>query len=67
VTTPLPCPACNGERKPRTYLCANCWWLLKPWVRAALRRRDNLARVRLLQLRKRIADGIPLENLEVTL
>jgi hypothetical protein len=66
MRTPLPCPGCGGGRKPRTYLCGNCWWLLKPWVRESLRLRDNRASLRLLELRNRIADGVPLEDLEVT-
>src|SRR5690606_41475119 len=47
------CPGCGGQRRSlRVYLCENCWWLLKPWTREALKRRDNLATARLISLRK---------------
>lgn len=66
MTAPLPCPGCNGKRKPRTYVCENCWWLLKPWVRTALRLRDDLATARLMQLRRQLNTGVPMEDVEVS-
>lgn len=66
MTIQLTCPGCGGERKGRTYVCADCWWLLKPWVRTALRRRDNMARARLMQLRRQLNARIPMEDVEVS-
>lgn len=66
MTTKLDCPGCGGDRKARTYVCADCWWLLKPWVRTALRRRDNMATARLMQLRRQLNARIPMEDVEVT-
>lgn len=67
MKTELKCPGCNGERKRRTYVCADCWWLLKPWVRTALRKRDGgMATARLMQLYRQLASGVPMEDVEVT-
>lgn len=60
------CPGCGCERASlKVYLCENCWWLLKPWVREALKRRDNLATARLILLRRKLAAGVPVEDVEV--
>ncbi|MCP9209628.1 hypothetical protein [Streptomyces cucumeris] len=48
------------------YLCADCWWLLKPWVRRALVKRDNLVSARLVLLRRQLASGIPVEEVEIS-
>lgn len=61
----FPCPSCGGARKARSYLCPDCWWLLRPWVRTALKRRDTLATARLMELRRKIAAGVPLEEMEI--
>ena len=59
------CQGCGKSRNPRQYLCADCWWLLKPWVRTSLLKRDDAAMVRRLQLHGQIRDGRPLEDIEV--
>lgn len=61
----LICPGCDGERKFRQYLCENCWWLLKPWTRTALKRRDNMASLRLLTLRRQLTASVRVEDVEV--
>lgn len=61
----FPCPGCGMARKARSYLCSDCWWLLKPWVRTALKRRDSMATARLMELRRKIAAGVPLEEMEI--
>lgn len=66
MTTNSPCPACGRERKPRTYLCSNCWWLLRPWVRTALNKKDSMAMARLMMLRRQLSQKVPLDEIQVT-
>lgn len=60
------CMGCNGERKKRQYLCDDCWWLLRPWVRSSLRKKDDLAMQRLRELFRQIGQARPLEDVEVS-
>lgn len=61
------CPGCGGERRSlKVYLCENCWLLLSPWVRESLKRRDSLATARLMQLRRQLSAGIPVEEVRVS-
>lgn len=61
------CPACGGERRSlKVYLCEDCWWLLIPAARTALKRRDNMATARVIELRRQLAAGVPLEGVRVT-
>jgi hypothetical protein len=62
----LKCMGCKGERRSRRYLCEDCWWLLRPWVRTALTRKDDKAMMRLRQLTNQIQESRPLEDIEVT-
>lgn len=59
------CPACGSDRKPRAYLCSDCWRLLRPWVRTALTRRDSMAMARLMLLRRQLWQGVSLDEIEV--
>lgn len=62
------CPGCGGERRSlKVYLCKNCWWLLPPWIREALARRDGLEVARLMELRRQLAAGVPVESVKVQL
>jgi hypothetical protein len=63
---PIPkCMSCGGKRRPRRYLCENCWWLLRPWVRTALGKKDDRAMMRLRQLTTQIQESRSLEDIEV--
>lgn len=59
------CLSCKQPRQPRQYLCPPCWLGLSADARRALRKRDNHAGVRLIELTHQIADGIPLNEIEV--
>jgi len=60
-----PCPACEGEKHDRQYLCRGCWWELPPAARRALNRRDNLAVRRLASLREQLNNGVPLAEISI--
>ncbi|MGH3382671.1 MAG: hypothetical protein ACRDP6_48880 [Actinoallomurus sp.] len=60
------CPACQGPKPARLYLCRGCWFTLQPRARAALNRRDDLAVTRLRELYDQIQRGIPLREVVIT-
>ena len=59
-----PCP-CGALRREGTYLCRSCWFGLRQETRERLRRRDDRARERALQLFRAIRSGTPLKEIEV--
>lgn len=61
------CPGCpHGAKGPGKYLCARCWPSLPLTTQRALNRRDNHARVRLQQLHRQLAAGVPLADMVVS-
>lgn len=63
---PTPCPCCGAKRRRGQYLCTDGWNQLRVWVREALRKKDDLATQRLLELYQQIGDHRPLNEIEVT-
>lgn len=63
---PTPCPCCGAKRRRRQYLCSSCWGQLRVWVKDALKKTDNLATQRLGELYSQVANGRPLNEIEVT-
>lgn len=63
---PRPCPACDGPKNGRHYLCDGCWWTLPRAARGPLLRRDALAVRRLSELLEQIRAGVPLHQITIT-
>lgn len=68
--TPRPirrsCPSCQGSCPSGKYLCSDCWWLLPPAARRALSRKDRRAGVRHQELLGLLAEGAPLDSIEIS-
>jgi hypothetical protein len=62
----LICPACSGTKPAGKYLCHGCWYTLRPPVRAALSRRDDLAVRRLSDLLEQLRNGVALHQIQIT-
>ncbi|MGY1498577.1 hypothetical protein ACW4TU_18590 [Streptomyces sp. QTS52] len=61
------CPGCpSGMKGPGKYLCLGCWNTLPMTQRRLLNRRDNRARGRLQELYRQTAQGVPLDEIQVT-
>lgn len=60
------CPACQGPKTPRHYLCGGCWRQLPKAAQKALYRRDRQAGARLIELHHQIADGVPLAEIRIS-
>jgi hypothetical protein len=60
------CPCCDGPKLRPHYLCRTCWAGLPAPARRALNRRDSTARLRLLELHRQLADGVTLEQIQIT-
>jgi hypothetical protein len=66
TTRSAACPACEGARHPRHYLCGGCWHTLTSPARRALTRRDDKAGMRLLELHRQLRRGVALHQIEIT-
>jgi hypothetical protein len=62
----MTCPACGGSKPASYYLCPADWRQLSGAARTALWKRDARAPLRLLELNRQIADGVPLSEIAVT-
>ncbi|MFE3149116.1 hypothetical protein ACFXJ6_21080 [Streptomyces sp. NPDC059218] len=63
----LICPGCGSPRKLGQYLCWDCWDTLPNTARDKLAIRDHLAVARAQLLRQRLAENIPLHEIEINL
>jgi hypothetical protein len=63
---PPKCPACQGPKRARLYVCGGCWYTLQPRARAALNRRDAFASVRLRELYEQLQRDVPLHEIAIT-
>lgn len=59
------CMGCSSPRAAGKYVCRECWWLLRPWVRTSLTKKDDRSMLRLRELTNQIQGGRPLEDIEV--
>ena len=60
------CPACQGPKRARLYVCGGCWYTLQPRARAALNRRDDRALDRLRELIDQLDRDVPLREVVIT-
>lgn len=61
------CPGClSGVKGPGKYLCLGCWNTLPMAQRRLLNRRDSRAIDRLQELYRQTAEGVPLDEIQVT-
>jgi hypothetical protein len=61
-----PCPSCRQPKGPGKYLCLDCWNSLSGPARRALNRRGSMAVARLQELYSQLANGVPLDEIQVT-
>lgn len=62
----LTCLACRANRAAGQYLCRRCWGQLPATAQQRLTKRDSNAFLRLRELSRQIAAGVPLPDVTVT-
>jgi hypothetical protein len=67
MTTPRGrCLCCGAVKEEGKYLCLGCWNQIPGQERYKLSKRDNRSGVRLLEMSKQFARGIPPEEIKVS-
>jgi len=60
------CLCCGAVKEQGKYLCLGCWGRVPAVERRKLGRRDTLAGVRLLEMNRQFANGVPPEEIKVS-
>ena len=60
------CSGCGQDKAAWHYLCRSCWSKLSETARIALRKRDDMARMRLLELYRQLFHDVPLSEIRIT-
>jgi hypothetical protein len=60
------CLCCGADREENKYLCWTCWQRIPGPERRKLSKRDTLAGVRLLEMNRQFSQGVPPEEIKVS-